>query len=260
MKNKIKKFAGISAVENHQILSFSPLFAQTKKGEIVEEIFFPGCSLMSLGEESVTVIYDILKLKYPNMAISSYCCGKPSKYIDPKKFKKRMNKVKREHKVRIYTACPNCYKTLGEENLEVISIWEDINQLLPLKYFEIHKGKSMMLHDPCSSRNNTKDHKEVREILQKLGIEVIEFENAKDKTLCCGKANMNMSINPELGNKILLKRIGQAKVQEVVSYCASCTESFDRGGKTGLHIAQLLVGKGDSSWGNRIKVMLNIFR
>lgn len=262
MKNKIKSFARISAVENHQLLSFSPIFAQIKIGnnESPREIFFPGCSLMSLGEEGVVALYEILRLKYPDMALSGYCCGKPSKHIDHRKFKKRIAKVRREHPYRIFTACPNCYKTLGEEKFEVVSIWKDIEELLPEKYYNSFSGEAMMLHDPCASRNNLVDHQAIRRILEKLGIEIIEFENNREKTLCCGKANMAMTLNPELGNKMLLKRVSQCKEEKVVSYCASCVESFDRGNKTGLHIAQLLVGKGEYSWGNRIKVASNILR
>lgn len=255
-------------VENHQLLSFSPFFAKIKnnnlkKSDIANEIvFFPGCSLMSLGQEPVIALYNILLKKYPEIGLSGYCCGKPSKHIwQGAKFKKRAAFIKANHKGIIYTACPNCYKTLGDEGLEVRSIWPVIDECFPNEKLGINLGKTMMLHDPCTARNNSEDHEAVRSIMKKLGIEVLEFENNRKKTLCCGKINMTMALDNQKGMKILEKRSSQCKISEVVSYCASCVHSFRLAGKTGIYVSELIISKKSKpSWVNRIKFVKNSLR
>ena len=265
---KVRDFKNQMIVENHQLLSFSPFFAKVKHGNLKENnlenkiVFFPGCSLMSLGEEAVMALYEILLIQHSKMGISGYCCGKPSKHIwQGKKFKKRASIIKLEHKGIIYTACPNCYKTLGDEGFEVKSIWPLIDECLPREKFEIHSGKTMMIHDPCTARNNTADHEAVRNIMRKLGIDVLEFENNREKTLCCGKINMTMALDNEKGMKLLEKRASQCKTSDVVSYCASCVHSFGLAGKNGIHVAELIISKKlNPSWGNRIKFVKKALR
>ena len=65
-------------VKNHQILSFSRVFAVTGQGE---NVFWPGCAVLSMGSELSKRTYDFLKLLIPNLTYSTACCGKPSKYI-----------------------------------------------------------------------------------------------------------------------------------------------------------------------------------
>lgn len=254
--NKIIEFKRQMIVENHQILSFSPFFAKIKGDYVSEEelVFFPGCSLMSLGEESVMQLYDILLKSYPKMKLSGFCCGKPSKHIwGGKKFKSRIEKIKKHHKGTIYTACPNCFKTFGDEGFKVESIWPVVDEYFPEEKLNIYDQEQITIHDPCTARNNVKDHDAVRSIMNKMGISVVEFDNSRTKTLCCGKINMTMALNPEKGIRILEKRVSQCKTDKIASYCASCVHSFGMAGKQGFYISELLLKKKNSpSWINRI--------
>lgn len=269
---KIIDFKNQMMVENHQLLSFSAFFAKIKVKKFESHnserekhnskshiVFFPGCSLMSLGEDAVMALYNILLQKHPDMSLSGFCCGKPSKHIwQGKKFKKRSAFIKENHDGIIYTACPNCFKTLGDEGLKVKSIWPGIDEYFPKEKLGIHAGKVMMIHDPCTARTSTEDHEAVRSIMNKLGIEVLEFENNRDKTICCGKINMTMALNAEKGMKILEKRASQCKCPDVVSYCASCVHSFGLANKNGIHVSELLISKKSKpSWVNRIRFVKN---
>lgn len=249
-------------VENHQLLSFSSFFARKKipaKLRQEDSVFFPGCSLMSLGSDAVFELYEILLKKHPDMGLSGFCCGKPSKHIGGGvRFEKRMNRIKEEHSGRVYTACPNCYNTLGESGVEVISIWPIIDEFFPQKKLGMLRGETMMIHDPCSARRNEADHEAVRSIMNKLGIKVIEFENNRKRTMCCGKINMTMALNKELGMSILKKRVSECSTDKVASYCASCVHSFGMAEKKGMYISELLIDKKISpSWGKRIEFVKN---
>lgn len=252
-------------VENHQLLSFSSFFAKKKECENNSNqktaVFFPGCSLMSLGEDTVFELYEILLKKHPDMGLSGFCCGKPSKHIrGGLKFSKRMDFIKKNHSQEIYTACPNCYKTMGDAGMDVKSIWPVIDEFFPKEKLGMLYGQEMMLHDPCTARNNEKDHEAVRSIMHKLGIKVVEFENNRKKTLCCGKINMTMALNQEKGISILKKRVAECKTHKVASYCASCVHSFGMAEKQGIYISELMLDKKSRpSWGNRIKFVKNHF-
>ena len=271
MKYTFKEYKNQLIVENHQLLSFSPVFAKKISktrldvmqgdGEQNEEnIFFPGCSLMSLGYDAVIELYDILLKMDPQMGISGFCCGKPSKHIwEGKKLSKRTEKIKKNHKAKIYTACPNCFKTLGDGGMDVVSIWPLIDKYFPQDKKNIYAGDEMMIHDPCTAKNNDLDHDAVRSIMSKLGINVLEFENNRKNTLCCGKINMTMALNPEKGMRILEKRLSQCTSPKVVSYCASCVHSFGMGGYQGMYVSELfLQKKKKSSWGNRIGFIMKL--
>ncbi|WP_028828918.1 (Fe-S)-binding protein [Proteocatella sphenisci] len=271
MKDKFKKYKNQLIVENHQLISFSPVFAKKISktrldamrgdGEQNEEnIFFPGCSLMSLGYDAVIELYDILLKMDPQMGISGFCCGKPSKHIwEGKKLSKRTEKIKKNHKAKIYTACPNCFKTLGDGGMDVVSIWPLIDEYFPQNKKNIYAGDHMMIHDPCTARHNVLDHEAVRSIMNKLGINVLEFENNKKNTLCCGKMNMTMALNPEKGMRILEKRVSQCTSPKVVSYCASCVHSFGMGGCQGMYVSELFLKKKKKpSWANRIRFVMKL--
>lgn len=255
MMGKLEKFKNEVIVENHQLLSFSHFFA---KKSCSTNVFFPGCSLMSLGDDAVMELYNILLKFDSEMGLSGFCCGKPSKHIwGGRKFSSRSNKIRENHKGKIYTACPNCFKTLGDEGMDVISIWPIIDEYFPQDKKDIYDGDEMMIHDPCTARNNTLDQDAVRSIVRKLGINAVEFENNRKSTLCCGKINMTMALDPQKGMKILEKRISQCSSPKIVSYCASCVQSFEMGGCQGFYISHLLLKKKKkSSWGNRIRFVM----
>lgn len=265
MIKKILAFKNELAVENHQLLSFSPFFARrrscNKNENQLKTVFFPGCSLMSLGEDAVFELYEILLKKHPDMGLSGFCCAKPSKYIrGGKNYPKRAERIKKHHEdTLIYTACPNCYRTLGDEGAMVASIWPVIDEFFPEKRLGIFDKEQMMIHDPCTARNNDKDHQSIRSIMRKLGIEVVEFENNRKKTICCGKINMTMALDRDKGMKMLQKRASECKREKVASYCASCVHSFGMAGKKGIYISELMMGKKNRpSWGNRIKFVRNL--
>ncbi|MPQ45118.1 (Fe-S)-binding protein [Clostridium tarantellae] len=246
-------------IDNHQRLGFSPIFAKVTKGE---EAFLPGCSFMTLGEHIVLETLNILKLEKSNMAIATTCCGKPSKYIkNGVKFKKRFNStielLKSKGIKKIYTACPNCYNTFKEnKDLKVGSIWSIIDKNFPQDKYDMHKGMKFALHDPCAARNNSEDHKAIRSILTKMGIEILEFKMCREKSICCGKKNMMMVLEPEKGKAILENRLKQSPYTSIVTYCASCAHSFKVPGFKSYHIMELIFNEANGNgWINRLKLI-----
>ena len=262
MKDRFRRYKNQLVVETHQLLSFSPVFAKRTghRKSSSDSVFFPGCSLMSLGSDAVMELYGILRKTDPEMELSGFCCAKPSRHIwKGAKFEGRIDKIRRNHCGTVYTACPNCFKTLGDQGMNVVSIWPLIDKHFPPDMKDIYGGEEMMVHDPCTARKNVSDHDAVRSIMNKLGINIHEFEISRENTLCCGKINMTMALEPEKGMKILEKRVSQCSSPKVVSYCASCVHSFGMGGCDGIYVSELFIQKKKKpSWANRIRFVMKL--
>lgn len=251
-------------VKSHQVLSFNKIFSKTGKGE---DVFWPGCAVLSMGSEITDKTYRLLKAAIPELSYSTYCCGKPSKYInsgkDFKKIKELLRGSFKENGIKnIYTLCPNCFITLGEfSEVNVQSAWYLIDKYFPEERRGILNGRKFSLHDPCPIVNDIDAAEYVRSILHKMGAEVLEFTNNKEKTVCCGKKDMLMALNPEKGKKLFDLRASQAPSKNIVTYCASCRDTFKQNSFASYHLLELLFqADANSSWINRYKAVKNMKR
>lgn len=248
-------------VKNHQIMSFTNVFAYMKSGE---NIFWPGCAMLSFGKELNDAAYNLLKKKIPDLSISTFCCGNPSMHIyGGKDFGKRMkfieNALKKNGVKNIYTLCPNCYVTLSENtDLNVRSAWYLIDECFPEESRGVLNGTSFLVHDPCPIVKDIDASYYVRNILRNMGAEVLEFKNNGKNTICCGKKNMIMALDPKKGKAIFERRIAHCEPREVVTYCASCVDTFRDNSFTAHHVLELMFQiNGKTSWINRYKAVKN---
>lgn len=251
-------------IKTHQFFSFNKIFAILQKGE---NVFWPGCAILSMGENITISTYELLKEQIPDLKMGTLCCGNPSLHIDGglpyEKKKKYINEELRKAGVkRIYTLCPNCQNTLYDNcHCEIISAWVILDKAIPKELYDFYKGRKLSLHDPCPVRAHLENPRAVRNILIKLGIDILEFENNKERTLCCGKKNMIMELDPEKGKKIFQVRANQAPSKSIVTYCASCADTFKSSGFEGIHILELLwQTETNKSWSNRFKTVVKIGR
>ncbi|MFR1710426.1 MAG: heterodisulfide reductase-related iron-sulfur binding cluster [Clostridium sp.] len=255
---------GEISIKTHQILSFSYIFAELPLGE---DIFWPGCSILSMGEDIVMNTYELLREQIPGLKLSTMCCGKPSLHInDGKPYEKRkqfLNEAfKKNNTKRIYTLCPNCQNTLSQHSdCEIISAWTVLDEAIPKEKYNIYEGKKLSLHDPCPIREHLENTVAARNILSKLGVDILEFVNNREKALCCGKKNMIMTLKPEKGQKLFQIRAKQAPSKEIVTYCASCVDTFRQNNFEAYHILELLwETKTIGSWKNRYNTVKKIKR
>ena len=250
---------GELTVKNHQRMSFNKIFAKMQPGP---EIFWPGCAILSLGNEITEKTYNLLKKKIPNLSYSTFCCGKPSLHIyGGKDFNNRIDFINKALKGNgtetIYTLCPNCFVTLSEfSNFNVRSAWSLIDECFPNEKYDMLKGETMSLHDPCPITEDIESADHVRSVLNKMGVEILEFKNNRDRTICCGKKNMIMALQPEKGKKLFEIRASQAPSKDIVTYCASCVDTFRNNNFNAKHVLELLwQTDAKGSWVNRYKTV-----
>lgn len=251
-------------VKSHQILSFNKIFSATGNGK---DVFWPGCAVLSMGSEITDKTYRLLKGAIPGLSYSTSCCGKPSLHInggeDFKKRKEFLEGTFKEKGVKnIYTLCPNCLVTLGEfSDVHVRSVWHLIDEYFPESSRDILGGEVFSLHDPCPVVKDIEAAEHVRNILRKMGAQVAEFKNNRENTMCCGKKNMLMALNPEKGKQMFKLRASQAPSENIATYCASCRDTFKQNSFAAYHILELLFQiEADSSWVNRYRAVKNMKR
>lgn len=243
-------------VENHQLLSFSKLFAMHGEGA---HVFWPGCAVLSLGEELAVGTYQLLQELIPDLSYSTMCCGKPSIHIRggegyPKRLAQIQGEVAQKGTRVIYTMCPNCYNTLGKlEDVEIRSIWKILDEQLPARFYGVLAGRAFSLHDPCPIKQGDLESAEhVRSILSKMGAEVLEFAHNRANTICCGKRNMLMALDPKRAEQVFAARAKEAPSREVVTYCASCKATFGDRDFTSHYLLELMLGLDQKgSWKKR---------
>lgn len=248
--------AGHKAIDVHQYLGYSKMFNTTNKaknGKKTKYIFFPGCSLPSYNPEAVGNVLDHLNKKL-NGEVGSLlkCCGKPAKALGQDElFKKRFSSVQEEIDKTgadtVIVACQSCY---GIFNLyskqKVVSLWELLPQIgLPEKVIGIGKDSDVKfnIHDSCSIRQMTKIHDGIRWIMDEMGYNVEELENSRDKTRCCGFGGMIVPAVPDIAKKVMDRRAQETTTGHMITYCAACRESMEKGGTDAQHILDLVFGE-----------------
>lgn len=246
---------GHKAIEMHQYLGYSKMFNTTNpapNGKKTKYVFFPGCSLPSYNSTAIGKIQEHLQDRL-NGEVGSLlkCCGKPPKALGQDDlFKERFASVQAElDKVgaeKVIVACQSCYgifKNYAKQ--EVVSLWELLPKIgLPTSQVGIGKTSDVVfnIHDSCSIRKETQIHDGIRWIMDELGYATEELENSRDKTRCCGFGGMIVPVAPDVAKKVWDRRAHETTTGHMVSYCAACRESMEKGSADSLHIVDLIFG------------------
>ncbi|MDO4229895.1 MAG: (Fe-S)-binding protein [Capnocytophaga sp.] len=173
---------------------------------------------------------------------------------------------------KIVTTCPHVFNTLKNEYPilgGVYEVWhhtEFIEKLIEENrlFFDKEKlkGKRITFHDPCYLGRGNNVYNAPRNLLKKLGIELVEMKKSKNRSMCCGAGGTQMFKEPEKGNKdINILRTEQAlevRPEVIATACPFCNTMLTDGIKNKekediiaiLDIAELLymtVSQKDSS-------------
>lgn len=280
--SKELKDIGYDKIKSHQKNSFSSIFSKDFIKDGSKKIFFPGCSLLSYSPHIVNKTYDYLNEHIDNLSIVFECCGKPTSDMGDidgfKGYYSRLERLFEENDIsEVIVACPNCYNTIksNSPNVKVTLIWNVISKYGVPKYLNNHYKDvdiSFSLHDPCPVRKEDEIHNNVRDILKYLGVKVVEFDNNRRNTQCCGSGGMVRVTSNEISLKQTNKRANDAKTNNIIAYCESCCESMLSSGKLALHILDFMFNEDVinkvrftqnkvsfiNKWGNRYKAKISM--
>ena len=179
-----------------------------RDGMVMRTLFASGCALKAYKPKLISEIIEFLYKADMIDGTYDICC-KLAQNI--------------EEETLIIDCCPGCshmFKTIP--NVSVISLWRVLlNANFPLPDYH---GRKMTIHDACHARgrNSSEMQDSVRELCEKMNIELIEPKRTRDETPCCG----GCAKNNEARKQMAIRRAESLPLEDAVLYCTGCVRSF----------------------------------
>jgi len=200
-----------------------------------------GCLYRSRERELSTVFSVLERLGiYPKLGEES-CCGY---IIEATGFFREFEEAKVNCRKIIHpkkddpilTLCPTCTITLKEKyELHVQHAIVAVNRRLkdPLINRKIKPlNLKATYHDPCHLGRMLGVFEEPREILQRLGIDIVEMEHNRHFSTCCGGGGGLTMVDDALSMEISKNRVRDAidvGVDTIITICPTCETVLGRG-------------------------------
>jgi len=190
--------------------------------------FNPGCALSIYKPEMENKVIGFLNQNYKETAMHKICCR---------------HEPQLEKGSLIINVCAGCDRRFGNlyEGISTISLWEIIDSLDSFAYPD-YKGLKMSVHDPCPVRKKPQVHQAVRNLLEKMNVEVVETKFNGTRTVCCGD-DFYPKLPVHKVHHLMKKRADFMPCEDVCVYCVSCIKSLHIGGKTPRHLIDLLMSE-----------------
>ncbi|HEY8804689.1 MAG TPA: FAD-dependent oxidoreductase [Clostridium sp.] len=215
-------------------------------------VFYPGCQLSASYSEYVIKTYNYLMEKLDGgVGLYLGCCGAPAKWAGrQEQFNSSIEKIQSNLKQLgnpvVITACSTCFSNFGEnlKNIKIKSLWEIFDENGLTLDSKSGTGKTLAVHDACTTRNESGIHESIRNIAKSLHYNIEEPRFTKEKTKCCGYGGLVYFTNKEFSKEVTEDRIKDSE-HDFLAYCAMCRDLFVLKGKRTYHILDLIFGSGD---------------
>ncbi len=131
---------------------------------------------------------------------------------------------------RILVASPHCYHTFKHEypelmvRFEVVHLSQLLRELLatgrlrPARRLE----GAVSYHDPCYLGRHNGIFEEPREVLERLGLTLVELPDARHESLCCGGGGGRIWMETPKGERFADLRIAQARAVGAPRLATAC--------------------------------------
>ncbi|MDP2729699.1 MAG: (Fe-S)-binding protein [Dehalococcoidales bacterium] len=215
----------------------------------VDVLYWVGCT-SALEERSTRVARAVAKVlqsagvKFGILGDEESCCGDPARrlgneYLFQMVAESNIEILKRYNIKEIVTSCPHCYQVIKNEypqfggNFEVTHHTEFIAQLFEEKKLSLVKGPSgtVTYHDSCYLGRYNDIYRQPREILGNMpGVRVVEMENNRSRSFCCGGGGGRMWLEERIGTRISEQRTEEAikaGAEIIATACPFCLQMFD---------------------------------
>lgn len=150
----------------------------------------------------------------------------------------------------ILVSCAGCYKTLKEdyEGLDVIHISQLLNDLIENGSLNISKKDlNVTYHDSCHLGRHMEVFDAPRNVIESVA-NLIEMENIRENSLCCGAGGGVKSAYPEIASQMASTRIAQAKetgCKTLITACPFCKLNLSNEEMEVIDLTEFLVKYGD---------------
>jgi heterodisulfide reductase subunit D len=207
-------------------------------------LYYPGClTKIAMKEqlENYKKVFNILGVDFIMLPEIEVCCGLPILNAGYEKearelAKKNLEIFKKNKISKIITNCPSCFHTFRDVYPKFVPEWDikvehatiTILNGLKKKGIDFRKkniaGEIVTYHDSCHLGRYCGIYEEPREVIQRLGGEIIEMKHNRKNSICCGAGAGVRANYPELAKSIAKKRAKEIPLNadKVVSACGLC--------------------------------------
>ena len=214
-------------------------------------IYFRGCT----ARERETTIADATEklLKLANIDYITLddeaCCGS---FLLRTGFEKEASEqIEKNKKIfeneKILTSCAGCYKTFKQDydNIDVIHISMLLRDLINDNKISLDKiDFNVTYHDACHLARHCNEFDAPRDVIKSVA-NLVEMDNNKENSLCCGAGGGVKSAYPELSHEVSKDRIKQAKdtgAYLLITACPFCKLNLKNQGITVLDLTEFIIG------------------
>ncbi|MEE8597540.1 MAG: (Fe-S)-binding protein [bacterium] len=217
--------------ETGNIFGDKEIKAPVQQGEIPVYI---GCQYLARPNQTKMYLKILEKLGVKPLVKNEICCGYPLYALGFRKefaeHKKKFLEIFPEKE--IVALCPTCAAYIHEEyGKDVKHITQFILEHLPEK----NLGLKATYHDPCDLSRVMNITEEPREILKKLGIELVEMPRNRKTSHCCGGGGGILMSDVNLSDDIAIVRIKQAietGAPLLITPCPTCEQVLKKAAAT----------------------------
>lgn len=216
-----------------------PLMREKKNTDV---LYWAGCSgaYDSRGREisqSVAKILNEANVDYACLGNEETCTGDSARRIGNEYLFQTMAEQNKEtfeqyNFKKIVTQCPHCFTTLKNDyaemgiELDVVHHSQYIDELINEKKIEPkpYLEEDITFHDPCYLGRHNGEYDAPRKVLQSVLKEgsILEMEQSKSDSFCCGAGGGNMWYEIKTGERINQHRVNQAVDTEAKTIAAAC--------------------------------------
>jgi len=196
-----------------------------------------GCLYQSKPIETRTIISVLESCGIDPLVVEEVCCGYLAEatgfHAQFEDIRQRFRATYGNHSDQeILTLCPTCTITLKERygfdiKHAIVAVADRIETLSPRQL-----DLKATYHDPCHMGRMLGIFEEPRTILEALGVELVEMDQNRVFSTCCGGGGGLADTSPELSLEIAKNRIRdalEAGVENVVTVCPTCVPTLLRG-------------------------------
>jgi len=187
-----------------------------------------GCRFLERSGDAQRYIEILKKIGIKPKIVDETCCGMPFAVLG---YKDKLKKQKEEFRKRMpykefICMCTTCVFFINKSypDLKPRYIINEIAERLP-NYKTRKLGKKVTYHDPCNLGRGMGNFDEPRQILEQIGVEVVEMPTYGKQAECCGGGGGLMVTDISLTKELTEKRLKQAidtGVDELATLCPTC--------------------------------------
>lgn len=209
-------------------------------------VYFPSCKFMEFAPQTGERVTNYMREHFD--AVVAGCCR-------PEHHKLTVDDI-------AVTICNTCQAIVAEDSpARVMSVWELVAADSGFSLPDAH-GERMALQDCWRSRGCAGQQDAVRTVLHRMNVDVVELDDARDASTFCGTTllaplppenarfaprqlgahtpGLYMSCSPDEQRRLMEERCADIPVERVVCYCVPCTKGIRLGGKSAIHLAELV--------------------